>query len=694
MAKLRQRKVELGKLKESEEQYKTLIQTIPDITYELDSDGKFIFVSDAVKRLEYNPCQLIGKHFRDILHPDDFEAVNYASILPKYKEKITGDDGAPKLFNERRTAARITKNLQVRIALKDREGLSKNYFHAEVNSSGRWDRPVQDKNKKFLGSIGIIRDADTEKNIRNELSERIKELTCIYNFCKIIEEPAITLNGILQKTAELLPSAFQYPNLACARITFEGKKFKTNNFKTTSWKQFFDIKVHGEKAGNIEIYYLREYPTAYEGPFLKEERDLMGAVSRRLGRVAERIKAQELLQLSEEKLKNYLENTPDIIMEVNRNGRIDYINYALPGYDIQTISGKKTIYEFILPQYHKLVRECIEGVYKTKRQSHYEIKGMGTDGNIRYYSTKISPLIKDNEIKSTIHIARDITERKKAEEKQIATNREKAAYLDAMADGVIVHDSKGNVVAVNPTWERMHGYKREEVEKLSPQEFFTKIMPPDSIQKAQSILKAILEKGTNGNAELSVHAKDGRKFPTLISFSPLTDEKGNFKGMIVSAKDITERKKMEEKLKEDTLKLQGQKMALERKNLTLEELLEHMERAKNKIKEDITTNIEELIIPILEKLELKGVSQKYIKLLYHYLEELSLSFGRKITQSNKLSPREVEICSTIKGGLSSKEISELLNISYKTIDKHRRNIRKKLGISKKRVNLVTFLQKL
>jgi len=160
-------------------------------------------------------------------------------------------------------------------------------------------------------------------------------------------------------------------------------------------------------------------------------------------------------------------------------------------------------------------------------------------------------------------------------------------------------------------------------------------------------------------------------------------------------RDITERKKAEAELKKSEQELRKDKLLLEQKNLALAELLEHMERTKNKTKEDIAINVEEFITPILKKLKIKGALPKYIKLLEHHLKELTSSFGRKITQrSTRLSSREIEICDMIKGGLSSKEISELLNVSYQTIDKHRRNIRKKLAIAKKKVNLTSFLQKL
>jgi DNA-binding NarL/FixJ family response regulator len=100
-------------------------------------------------------------------------------------------------------------------------------------------------------------------------------------------------------------------------------------------------------------------------------------------------------------------------------------------------------------------------------------------------------------------------------------------------------------------------------------------------------------------------------------------------------------------------------------------------------------------MPILKKLKIKGASPKYIELLEHHLKELTSPFGSKITQRRiRLTSREIEICDMIKGGLASKDISELLNVSCQTIEKHRKNIRKKLGLSNKKVNLASHLQKI
>ena len=160
-------------------------------------------------------------------------------------------------------------------------------------------------------------------------------------------------------------------------------------------------------------------------------------------------------------------------------------------------------------------------------------------------------------------------------------------------------------------------------------------------------------------------------------------------------REITERKKAEQALTESESKLQEQKLALEQKNIALGEIIAQIEVEKRKIKDDIETNINIVVSPILKKLVIEKAPLKYVDLLQYHLRKLTSSFGSKITEKSlKLTPREIEICNMVKGGLTSKDISNLLSISYRTVEKHRRNIRQKIGISNKNINLTSFLHNL
>ena len=150
--------------------------------------------------------------------------------------------------------------------------------------------------------------------------------------------------------------------------------------------------------------------------------------------------------------------------------------------------------------------------------------------------------------------------------------------------------------------------------------------------------------------------------------------------------EIGERKQAEETLQE-------QKKALEQKNIALNEILGQIELEKKQIKDNVIANAENLLLPIIQRLRLTGESRKYVQLLRKNLQELTSSFGTRLTEKKaKLTSREIEICNMIKNGLTSKEIASLLNISSLTIEKHRINIRRKLGIINKDINLTSFLK--
>ena len=180
--------------------------------------------------------------------------------------------------------------------------------------------------------------------------------------------------------------------------------------------------------------------------------------------------------------------------------------------------------------------------------------------------------------------------------------------------------------------------------------------------------------------------KDGHLIDITLSVQGVKKIDGTIDYLVVLIDDITERKKAERLLKQ-------QKKDLEFKNIALREVLSQIELEKKEIGENVIANVENLLLPIIEKINLKGESSKYIRLLQKSLQELTSSFGEKLTaKETKLTPREIEICNKIKHGLNSKEIADLLSVSIRTAEKHRDNIRKKLGINSKKVNLASFLK--
>jgi PAS domain S-box-containing protein len=262
------------KLKESEEKFKLIFEAARDGILAADAKTKrFVFANPRI-------CEITGYSEKELLRLD------VEDIHPKKDLSYVID-----IFTKQ-LQRKIEIGRDVPVLRKDR-----NVIYCDINSY-----PLEVGERKLL--VGLFRDVTERKKTEEETnrllhdySERVKELHCLYGISALIEKNDVSLEEVYQETANLLPSALQFSDVACAKIIFEGREFKTGNFKETPWKQQADIKFHGKKAGIVEACYLEERP------FLKEERELMEAVAERLGRIAERKKTEEKLSHTTEKLR-------------------------------------------------------------------------------------------------------------------------------------------------------------------------------------------------------------------------------------------------------------------------------------------------------------------------------------------------------------------------------------------------------
>ncbi len=155
-----------------------------------------------------------------------------------------------------------------------------------------------------------------------DLRERIKELNCLYSISSIVEQHGISLEEILQRTAEVIPPAWQYPEITCSCITVRDRIYQTDDFRQTPWMLSQPIVFDGEEMGMLEICYLQEKPTMDEGPFLKEERSLIRVIAERIGGIVRRKEAEAGLKESEAHNRALLNAIPDLMFRINRDGAL------------------------------------------------------------------------------------------------------------------------------------------------------------------------------------------------------------------------------------------------------------------------------------------------------------------------------------------------------------------------------------
>jgi len=114
----------------------------------------------------------------------------------------------------------------------------------------------------------------------------------------------LSLETILERIVELLPPSWQYPKIASARITLDGKQYSVPGFQDLPQNQTADIIVKGEKRGVVKVVYKEDMPELDEGPFLKEERGLIDAVAGQVALIVERRRAEEERARLQEQLRH------------------------------------------------------------------------------------------------------------------------------------------------------------------------------------------------------------------------------------------------------------------------------------------------------------------------------------------------------------------------------------------------------
>jgi len=137
-----------------------------------------------------------------------------------------------------------------------------------------------------------------------KLQERVKELGCLYAVVRLAGQPGASFEAVLRGIADLVPPAWQYPEITAARIELDGAVYSTARFRETPWQQSADIVVADSRRGRIDVVYLEERPHLFEGPFLQEERHLIDALAKEISGIVDRRQASEDMARLENQLRH------------------------------------------------------------------------------------------------------------------------------------------------------------------------------------------------------------------------------------------------------------------------------------------------------------------------------------------------------------------------------------------------------
>jgi DNA-binding NarL/FixJ family response regulator len=222
-------------------------------------------------------------------------------------------------------------------------------------------------------------------------------------------------------------------------------------------------------------------------------------------------------------------------------------------------------------------------------------------------------------------------------------------------------------------------------------------MPEEERKRAMPIIRGIIAKKDKFIGFQTVHVhKDGRHVIVETNGKPFYSPRGKLMGYRGSARDITDRKKMLDDLMEREIDLIAKSKNLEDVNSALRVLLKQRDDDKIELEQRFMSNVREMILPYVEKLQRRNLeiqSRAYVDIVAANLDQLTSPFIGNVRHLN-FTPREIEVANLIRDGKTTKEIAEVIGVAPSAVHSHRDNIRKKLGLTWKTVNLMLHLQDL
>ncbi|MEF8943255.1 MAG: PAS domain S-box protein [Desulfohalobiaceae bacterium] len=487
--------------RKSEEKFRTIFNNSSDAIFIHDTSGQFLEVNNvACERLGYTRDELLEMTLMDIDTPEAAR-ISPEHIRHLHQEGFISFEGAHQRKDGHQFPVEITSRLI------DYEGETWILSTVrDITKRKQADKALQQKSR--------------------ELEERVKELDCLYGLSRLIEQPGISRQELMQSTVELIPFGWQYPDMTCARLLLEGEAFYSSDSRETAWKQSADIVANGSSAGRIEVFYLQEAPESVEGPFLSRERELLENIAESLGQYLEREQTREALRRSENYYRAIFEISGSAMFTIEEDTTISHINSnfeKLTGYSREEVEARMPWTELVhsndlpwMKEQHFLRRQDPAAAFK-----EYAFRYLHRSGEVRHCFLTIDMI--PGTRRSVVSLI-DITERKKAEKELQAAHDKLGSVVELNVDGIMVLDQEGSILFLNPAAAEMLGQDQDE---LWGEQFGHPLIP-----------------GSNTEIELLSTSGEAR----VVELRGRETEWSGQAALLVSFRDMTERKRDEERI--------------------------------------------------------------------------------------------------------------------------------------------------
>lgn len=439
---------------------------------------------------------------------------------------------------------------------------------------------------------------------------------------------------------------------------------------------------------------------------------------------------------NEQRYQTLVEVASDWIWEVDPEGRYIYSNRAVAdilGYSHEEVLGK-TPFDFMPPAEAARIARTFGAIAAARRPfSSLENVNLHKSGRRVVLETSGVPIFDDQgEFRGFRGIDRDVTARKNLEEelrkardglekkvKQTALEIEEKQHIlqqeidmrrqiqaelaqsehqfqslvETLNEGFGIVDADGRLTYANEKLIEMLGYARSEVlgKKISA-------FMDDRNRRLHKKQLAVRRSGIETPYETQFITRGGGTVATIVSPRARFDANGRFQGSFAVITDISAMKTTEKALRRREHQLREKTLRLQEMNTALEVLLRKREQDKTIIQKRILVNLRRLVAPYLDALAGTRLNERQrflVDVLKSNLSEVMSPFSERLSSDPiDLTRAELEIANLVRLGKNTTQIAAALNISYKTAETHRWRIRKKLGLTHKKANLMSYLTRL
>ncbi len=564
-------------LRKSYARFDEVMQHVEEFVWEIDVKGVYTYASSAVQKiLGYTPDEVVGKkRFYDFFLLDEKEELKNTAFSVFEKKEPFKDF--------------VNRNI------------AKNGSIVWLSTSGV---PIVTDDGKLLGYRGADTNITESKEMEARLATYARLQAAVAELGQyalsqtslnvFINKAVLTVSEALQveycKILELLPdgnalllrAGVGWKDGLVGKATVPAERQSQAGYTLLSKEAIIveDLKMetrfsgpplllsHNVVSGLSVIIGNLEKPFGVLGAhsirrrhFSEDDAHFMQSIANLIAEFIERKNAEDTLQASEAKYRDFTDSLPQIVFEADANGKVVYANkgaYEVTGYTKEDLEKGLYVFDLVAQEGKQNAKENFRNLLTGLPFKENEYSFFKKDGSTFPVIVRSKPIYIENRIAGIRGIVLDITERKKSEELLQASVRKYREFAESLPGIAFELDINGNAVFVNSRASQLTGYSQEE---LSSNFNVIQFIAPLDRERALVDLRRINSGEIGGPLDYNVLRKDGSIFPTVVWATPILSQNRvvGVRGIVV---DNTERKKAENALNQtmDQLVLMNEKL--------------------------------------------------------------------------------------------------------------------------------------